>query len=427
MLIKLLHIILFQFCFLIVYEVFLKKETFFNWNRVYLITTSILSIILPFSDFGWVFSETSAERLTLLPDIMVGVSKTLSTSVYEKDAFNFGLLLQLIWITGMVLFTLLFTYKLLAIWKCKKSNTKSTYLGYTLINLKNSENSFSFFNTIFLGEKTPNELKDTILKHEIVHVSEKHSFDLIWFELLQIIFWFNPIIYRLKKRITEVHEFIADSQASKEQQHYYKDLLAKTFGVANFSIVNQFYSSSLIKKRIIMLTTKKSTVKSKMKFLIIIPVLLGMIFYTSCVQNTNKETPLKEVAETKEAITIPFSELDNVPIFKGCENNTSNEDYLACFSEKLSNHVMTNFVTPKKDEKEEHAIGAIDDSKQHRIISVFTIAADGTIKDIKVRAKSPELVSETERVLKLITGIIPGKKDGVAVNSVYVLPLVFQN
>jgi len=84
-----------------------------------------------------------------------------------------------------------------------------------IVSLIKSNTAFSFFNYIFLGDSLKKEEREAVLKHEIVHVNQKHTLDLLFFEVLRILFWFNPLVYMYQNKIMLFHEFIADAQAVK--------------------------------------------------------------------------------------------------------------------------------------------------------------------------------------------------------------------
>lgn len=100
-----------------------------------------------------------------------------------------------------------------------------------------------------MGEHINQHDQQTILRHEMVHVQHKHTLDLLVFEILRIVMWFNPLVYLYQNRIIAVHEFIADAEATKHQdkQVYYQNLLAQVFDTNKISFINPFYKQSLIK------------------------------------------------------------------------------------------------------------------------------------------------------------------------------------
>ena len=215
-----LQIITFQLVFLIIYELLLKKETFFNWNRAYLLITSACSIGLPFVKLKWFSKVVPNDFVVNLPAVIIGqksasnfvTPENLEMITIQGASTNY---IELLWCVGIVFFTSLLVYKLFKIAMFKYYNSSISEGRYTITTLKNSEDAFSFLNIIFLGDLIEAAQKESILKHEKVHAKEKHTLDLLWFEVLRIIFWFNPLIYMFKKRITEVHEFIADKSDSK--------------------------------------------------------------------------------------------------------------------------------------------------------------------------------------------------------------------
>src|SRR5690606_1094069 len=133
--------------------------------------------------------------------------------------------------------------------------------------------------------------------HELVHINHRHSWDLVFFELLRIIFWFNPLIYIYQSRIAELHEFIADKHTVKtNKKEHYQHLLEEVFKTENISFINQFFNHSLIKKRIVMLQKSKTKKVWQLKYLSLVPLLIGMLIYTSCEKESVTNNP--EVVET---------------------------------------------------------------------------------------------------------------------------------
>jgi len=297
-----------------VYELLLRKETFFNWNRAYLLVTSIVSLIVPFIKLKSFSKVIPSEFIISLPAVILGDTKLIEPILVdniELTLTNNELVFSVAWVwyTGILVFSCVLFFKLYKIWKYKKFNNSIQKKGYSIITLKNSEDAFSFLKSIFLGDQIENTQKESILKHEKVHVEEKHTLDLLWFELLRVVFWFNPLVYIYQNRITEVHEFIADKSASKQQQNYYENLLAKTFNIAQFSVVNQFYSSSLIKKRIIMLTKQKSNKTKLVKYITVVPIVLAMLVYVSCTDTLEVENSAEKTVSLETSVIEDVSRL----------------------------------------------------------------------------------------------------------------------
>ena len=279
-----------------VYELFLKKETFFTYNRWYLLLTPIISALLPFLSFNVLESyAVEAQQLVQLPAVFIGdpvvqeipnqtvTNPTNSISFFEKYAW------WLVYGLGVLISLLLFIKKIFQFQQFRKQG-RVTYLNdLKLVEVNNSSMACTFFKTIYLGSDLAETEKDQILKHEQVHAQQYHSLDLLFFEILKIAIWFNPVVYFYQKQITNLHEYIADAEATKnsDKKSYYESLLKVAFGSEQISFINQFFNHSLIKKRILMLQKSKSARAAKFKFLILIPLIFAMLTYVSCSDTTN--------------------------------------------------------------------------------------------------------------------------------------------
>ncbi len=452
-----LELIAFQLLFLIIYDLFLKKETFFQWNRFYLIGTYILSMVLP-----WVKIEAFKTDMPIVSefnlDVIYQLDEVLLTpNTSESVVFN-------VWetIIGMGILTslVLFIYKVYQIKKLRNKGEIYHLTGYTKVVVKESNIAFSFFKTIFLGDKIAAKDYSNIIKHELVHIKQKHSLDLLFFELMRILIWFNPLVYIYQKRIAELHEFIADATvAKKNKKEQYQILLSQVFQTSDISFINQFFKSSLIKKRIVMLQKSKSKKVWQLKYLLLVPLVLGMLCYTSCnseeeVKVNGKEVSLEEKIlelereikakenlseEEKMALSkmiyfsypkdvkgisgehgeltfkgvVPFGFVENAPVFPGCEDV---EDKRACFNEKMMQHIRTHFKYPL--EAQEKGI-------QGKAYVMFKISTNGNIEDVNIRAPHELLKNEATRIISLLPQMKPGKDKGEAIEVPFSIPIHF--
>lgn len=466
---SIIQILAFQILFLAVYDLFLKKETFFTLNRIYLLITPILGFILPFISIGFIEQNIPQEYIFQLPAVVIGGEVTEMASI-ENNGWvpNF----TFIWILGMTFSTLVFCWKLYKITKLKLMGNTEKFEDVKLVSLPNTNLAFSFFRTIFLGENISAENKASIIAHEKIHIEEKHSLDLLFFEMLRIVFWFNPMIYLFQNRITTLHEFIADAKVAiqNDKKQYYQRLLSEVFQTEKISFINTFFNQSLIKKRIIMLQKSKSTNSAQFKYLLLLPIIGGMLIYTACsnepkaeetqaVQKSDSEvmtkinelseaimkkgtmTPEEEKAlklltteaepgdkvytsvqefldETKgeEDSSVAFSEIEKVPTYPGCSGD--NEILKKCFTERISGFVGENFNT--KLGKELGLLG------RQRIIVNFKIDKSGNIVRATAKAAKPELEAEAIRVISKLPQMQPGEQNGEKVNVLYSLPIIFE-
>lgn len=280
----------FQLLFLIGYDIFHKKDTFFNINRFYLLVTSILSLVLPFIQIESIQEKIPEEYVVNLPTVFIGqapqsdnitltaVNTHTVDNIFEN--INWWLFIYAIGV-GIMLFR--FLKRLFKLQQLKKNTTYTTVDNYKLYHLPNCKDAFSFWNSVYLGNDINQNEKEQILTHELVHLQHKHSVDLLWFESLKIIFWFNPLVYLYQSRITALHEFIADFKSISilGKKQYYRQLLNIVFDNEDIEFINQFFSKSLIKKRIQMLQKSKSKNRAKMKYLLVIPSLCVMLVMAS--------------------------------------------------------------------------------------------------------------------------------------------------
>ncbi|WP_405565389.1 M56 family metallopeptidase [Polaribacter sp. Asnod6-C07] len=293
-----LQVILFQVLFLAIYDFFLSKETFFTKNRWYLLSTPVLSFLIPLIKIPTFKNAVPQEFFIQLPEIVLNPDRIIKesiTTISFTDSINY--IKILFWI-GAVFFSVLFLIKLIKIINFIKKYGVQKLSEFSLIMIPNETKAFSFFNYIFLGSAIKETNRDKIIKHELVHSQQKHSLDLLFFEVLKILMWFNPMIYFYQKRITLVHEYISDAVVAKSEtkESYINNLLSGYFQVENIEFVNQFYKKSLIKKRIIMMKKNQSKKMNQLKYLVLVPVLISMLFYSSCADNVSQE-----ITESKKA------------------------------------------------------------------------------------------------------------------------------
>jgi bla regulator protein BlaR1 len=313
-----IQVVAFQLLFLIIYDVFLRKETFFNLNRVYLLGTSVLSLAIPFIKIDRIKDVVSKDFVISLPEVLIGESTKALSAIDPQIAMEAGINLEpeptslwnMILIFGMCIATLILVYKIIKLVVLASNNPKHWSGNVLIVCLLNSTNAFSFFNYIFLGNQLSEKDSASILEHEMVHIKQRHSLDLLFFELLRIVFWFNPLVYIFQNRMATLHEYIADAKAVKGQNKadYYDNLLTQVFDTQQFSFVNPFFKHSLIKKRIVMLSKSKSNQINLMKYALLIPLVFIMLMYTSSYAQEKVVTSSSEI-ENQDSQELTDQEL----------------------------------------------------------------------------------------------------------------------
>ena len=300
-----IQVILFQVLFVAVYDFFLSKETFFSKNRWYLLSTSIISFLLPLVKIPTIKKAVPVEYTIMLPEVVLSPQRVIEKAAWYQ---SIDYLDVLFW-SGCLVFLIVFVVKLLRIVRLIFKYEIERRKTYKLVLLPKNSKAFSFFNYIFLGKEIPLDKQEKIIQHELVHSKQKHSIDLLFFEFLRILMWFNPMVYVYQNRISLVHEYISDEKVSKAtlKENYINNLLSDVFQVENISFLNQFYKHSLIKKRIIMMTKKESKQIKQLKYLLLIPVLASMLAYTSCSQDASATAP-----EQKKDNTVLYTDIKEI-------------------------------------------------------------------------------------------------------------------
>lgn len=311
--------ILFQLIFLMAYDFFHKKDTFFTVNRVYLLVSSFLSLALPFIKVKSIQETIPDDYVVNLPTVFIGGAQPIKNTVVETTNTVAAAPVNINWwlvmyAVGIAVTLFLFIRKIFIIYSLNKKSTKGTFNTFPIRILPNSKDAFTFWNTIYIGSELSKNEKDQILIHEIVHLKQKHTLDLLWFEIIKIIFWFNPLLYIYHSRVITLHEYISDASAIKllGKRQYYEQLLNANFETKNIKFANNFFNHTLLKKRIIMLQKTKSKSKAKFKYLAILPLLLVMLTFTAFSQkaialaNISSEKITDEIQE----LTDSFSDLE---------------------------------------------------------------------------------------------------------------------
>ncbi len=397
--------LLFQTLFLAVYDLLLKRETFFQWNRAYLILTSILAYIIPLVKFENVQKIVPQEYIVMLPEVVLSPTKAVKQNL-DWSSVLFVALQYLFWL-GIIVTSILFLVKLYKILQLISNNEKENKGNYLLVLLENNT-AFSFFKYIFLGKATNNENKQQIITHELIHVQQKHSLDLLLFEAQRIVCWFNPFSYIYQQRISELHEFIADSKAIKQNDKtsYFNSLLAETFGAQHISFINPFFKHSLIKKRIVMLHKNKSKQFLKLKYLLLVPVTAIMVLFVS---NTIAQ---ENNSNEKKKKSYKLSLVKKSPIYPSCESLTSQFEIRKCLSESITNHFNENF--------DFDIIKKLNIKTGKKWVSVFfSIEESGEVSQISAFAQHKSLEKEAIRVLNMLPKMIPGRRKGKTVGVRY--------
>jgi hypothetical protein len=220
-----------------------------------------------------------------------------------------------IYLIGIVFRTFLFAKNLINIYGFIKKNSKVKEKNYWLVNITNQVPAFSFFNYIFINynykDLSSAELQ-TIKDHELIHVKQYHTLDILFVELVGILFWFNPLVSYLKRSLKEIHEYIVDeSIAGKgENKKAYAHLLLSLASETKVFDLATSFTGEHIKRRILMIAKPRTSEKYKLRFIIIFPLSAILLISFSCMENGKTEPILEplQIIESKDWSTkTPFA------------------------------------------------------------------------------------------------------------------------
>lgn len=284
------------------YRLVLFGETFHHLNRAYLIVSALLSFGIPlwYSEYvqSWIITKEINEAFyTLYDPSMIFIRPTKGVS------FTWADILEGLYIIGISICTVRLIITLLQL----------------IVVLKNKDfekfTAFSFFGYSFVDETL--KKRETILAHEHVHMQQLHSADVMIFEVIAILNWFNPVVYHYKKDIKHIHEFIADdiaAQNEKSKADYAMLLFTQEFGLQPDQLTNRFFTHSTLKRRIQMLSKPQSRRIMLLKYGLSVPLFMLMLVLSSATIAKNKVLDLVEVklsglTESSLSVEIPTKAL----------------------------------------------------------------------------------------------------------------------
>ncbi|TFG41427.1 MAG: M56 family peptidase, partial [Bacteroidia bacterium] len=266
--------------FALIYFLFLQNERFFRIKRYYLIAGILASFIFPLITFHYQVEIPAPEvTITGLIPADTGIA-TAVQSVPDKEIFDFRYLILMAYLAGILLFALSAIKHLRVLVKTINKTKYNNPVRARVIRASGITGSLSFFNYVFINSSVDENELDIIMSHELVHVNQKHWFDLLLVELLRMFQWINPIVWIYTGFIRQNHEYIADEvalQHTPDPAVYKAVLVNQIFDSRIFSLSNSF-NYSLNKKRFDMMKKIAASPYRKMKLFLVLPV-FAIVFY----------------------------------------------------------------------------------------------------------------------------------------------------
>ncbi|WP_300675578.1 M56 family metallopeptidase [Soonwooa sp.] len=272
------------------YLMFLKDKTFHHYNRFYLLLTVLISVSLPLLKLSYFTMEINPKVMFLFQNLQATENTTNHGISFYQIFYAIIGLVSVILLAKLVI-------GLIRINHIKKAFPHEELQGIKFYQTNLDEAPFSFFRNLFWKKSIQMEsaVGQQILKHEMVHIEQKHTWDKLFMQITKSIFWMNPIFYIINKEINLIHEYLADNKAVKrsDTKAFAQMLLESHFPGTTLPATSPFLSSNL-KKRLKMLT-KSKTKYSYARRIFALP-LLFMLSFAYLVNAKNQEIKKTNIA-----------------------------------------------------------------------------------------------------------------------------------
>jgi TonB-dependent SusC/RagA subfamily outer membrane receptor len=340
-LLYLLKTILVSGILLAYYWIALRDKKFHYYNRFYLLSSSVLSLVVPLLNFDWFTVEEPALIYSSNELIQFVLPTTTANNGVHLDWADYVLIT-----TGVITIALLglLLFHIIKIQFLKNRSEVTKMDGFDFINTNEENAPFSFLNNLFWKQSISlqEEGGQQIFKHEITHIQQKHTWDRIYCQIIASIFWMNPFNWIIQKELVAIHEFIADEEAvgNTNVAAFAKMLLQTHYGNHFLNPTHSFFYSS-IKRRLAMLTQTSNPKYSYLRRVMGLPVLVITISLVSIKVNArekieNKVESIKNQIEslisdsTRPAIiSIKADTVKSIKVVKGELSNVVNIDFKA--------------------------------------------------------------------------------------------------
>ena len=349
--------------FYLFYRLLLSKETFHRFNRIALLGILFLSLLIPFIEVTTAhqteLSQTvlTVEQLLMMAEAMDPAE--VSVAQPEELSISWVQVLLLFYLVGIIFFACRNLYSLSRLLLLIKSGKRERLKGgVRLIVLEREVAPFSWMRYIVISRKDLEEDGREILIHEMAHIQNRHSIDLLVADICIFFQWFNPGIWLLKQELQNIHEYEADETVINEgidAKDYQLLLIKKAVGTRLYSMANSFNHSKL-KKRITMMLKEKSNPWARLKYLYVLP--LAAIAVTAFAR--------PEISEKVEEISaVKVNDLAEI-VEKKSEENVVKE----LVDTTKNKVVVVGYRTEKKD-------SVLTSGKKKVAISVQGISGEG--------------------------------------------------
>jgi len=276
--------------FFMIYLLIYNGDKNSQFNRVYLISSSFLAVLLPFLKIPILSTQqieytTSIHNAIQLPEIIINDNAIV---ILSQPQLTLSSIFAIVYLTGLAIFLNRFLFALYHTFKYVRTHSNDSIKSnnYTLVYTKGEMPTSSFYRYLFWDNTQVFNEKETnfIIKHEEGHIRQNHTFDIIYLEILRIIFWFNPIVHGYKKAMMTVHEFLADefALASSNGQGFVAILGRQVLQQHHMTLSNHFSKSQTVKRIKMIKSGKKKP--AVLRWAVMVTAVITMFYFFSCEQ-----------------------------------------------------------------------------------------------------------------------------------------------
>jgi TonB family protein len=429
--------------FYIVYSLLLSRDTSYTRNRLFILVSLLSALILPLITLQSIRPWNIKFFGKVLSDVFVTASATTTKTASHNTSYGLLHFICSIYIIVVSIFIFkllidLLNLLFLILHHKDKGSRIIRFHGF-------STSGFSAMGYIFINSRLSPEDAGHIIRHEQNHLRQNHFVDIIFIEIVKAFQWFNPVIYFFDRSLRAIHEYQADQQCISSGVpivNYQSLLLNQIFKSRAFNLSNSFSNPSLIKKRMVMMTKKRTSSFAGLKMLLAIPV-AAIVFMTI---TAYREMPKANVNQTitqsiiqkqgsqptYEALPPPpppanSSQLkkNGTDINKVLTNDSGEQPYVVVEEmpmfpggdDALLKYIAENTVYPESSKEQ---------NIQGRVIIRFCVTAKGGVEQINVlQGVTPELDAEAMRVVQTLPKFKPGRQSGKDVPVWYMVPITF--
>ncbi|MFB9841536.1 M56 family metallopeptidase [Mucilaginibacter ginsenosidivorans] len=265
------------------YYLVLRHLTFYTLNRIYLVTAILFSTIYPFINVNG-FLKRHQQLAAPVQKVILQWKTPAENFAMPLNQPNYWQWAEVVFWVGAIVFALRLGVQLFSLYRLYRHSTPGHVNDRPVRLIEGDVSPFSFWQSIFVNPRTlaPADL-EKVLEHEQVHVNQWHTLDILLAELSTVFYWFNPGVWLMKKAVRENIEFITDRKILEKgidsKQYQYSLLNVSMAGTPN-TIVNNF-NISTIKKRIIMMNTKRSSRIKLGRYILVAPIVVALLLIFS--------------------------------------------------------------------------------------------------------------------------------------------------